>query len=186
MYKIEKKKKLLKFLESLSDNDIQILERLNKCNKQAKIFIKDLIKLNPYFWDYGFLLHIEYSYLKEMRKTLLEEHLFVNCNRVCEQIQTCLNLLDIIQGNKSSINIILGKVNLSEDIDKSLKEVKYEIKKYVNIKNASRFIKDIKAFENMKNNAENGKALAFDMLYNIKAWKLYNKMKEYFMQNWWS
>lgn len=178
--KIEKRKENLKLLNSLSKDTIQMLESFNKCNKQAKRFIRDMINVNTYFWDYGYMLNLEYTYLKNLRETLLKENLYEGVERDCERIQTCLNLLDIIRGKKSSVHLTSGKTDLLKDINKSLSECKWEVKRYVNTKNDKRFI-NISLTPKEKLNP-----LYIDSVYNQKAWYLYHKMKYYWMKGWWS
>lgn len=172
----------LKRLQKFSEGDLQFLENFQKCNKQAKRFIKDLIKLNPYFWDYGFGLEMEYSYLKELRETLLKENLFIGVERECERIQTCLNLLDIILGRKDCIKMVNSK-SIFESINESIKNTKWELIRYVNIRNAKRFLNN-STFDNLMNR-EGGTNLAKSHLYEEKAWELYHKMKTNWSRQWW-
>lgn len=179
---INQRKKNLKRLQKFSEGDLLFLENFKKCNKQAKKFIKDLIKLNPYFWDYGYGLEIEYAYLKGLRETLLKEDLFIGVKRECERIQTCLNLLDIILGRKDCIKLVNSK-SIFKDLSKPIRNTKWELIRYVNVRNAKRFLSG-STFDNLMNR-EGGTNLAKSHVYEEKAWKLYHKMRMNWLRHWW-
>ena len=190
MKKLEKKKRNLELLNSLSDNTIKVIQDFNKSNGHAKKFIKDVLKINPYFWDYGFLISIEKAFLTRMMNHLKEENLFVGVERECQRMQTCLNLLEIVEESKSAIRQIKD-VDILECIDPITKifnsdKIQYEVIRYVNVRNAKRYLcrNEIETLCGIQE--DSGKPFLVETVYREKAWALYHKMKAYWMKHWWS
>lgn len=183
--KIEKRKSNLKLLKSLSNRDMDLVKKIPNLNTLQKKFFNDLINEKIYFWDYGFLLRMEQIYLQYLHDYLLKENLFVGCERVCERIQTCVKLLDIIQGKNTPAHLKINK-NLS------IKELinnrgDWELKKYVNIRNAHRFLNEgIINLWNKNKEDSNWSVINQSHLYEVKAWVLYHKIRVDWMQGWWS
>lgn len=183
--KIEQRKSDLKLLKSLSNWDMKLVKKIPKLKQIQKKFFNDLINENIYFWDYGFMLEMERIYLTYLYNNLLEEKLFVGYERECERIKLCINLLDIIQGKEDPAHLVLDKsVKTVEDIINHDNN-HWELKKYVNIRNAKRFLCDelinkwLKGYSNLS-------IITISHLYEIKAWYLYHKMRINWMKGWWS
>lgn len=183
--KIEELKSNLKLLKSLSNRDMDLVKKIPNLKSLQKKFFNELINENIYFWDYGFLLRMEQIYLQYLHDYLLKENLFVGCERVCERIQTCVKLLDIIQSKNTPAHLNYNKNDSIEDIINNRND-KWELKKYVNIRNACRFLKEdvINLWKNRED--KDWSVINQSHLYEIKAWYLYHKIRVDWMQGWWS
>lgn len=139
-----------------------------------------------YDWDYSSILEAERHQMKRIRNYVLSYTKYFNGERIAEEINLALRLLDIIEENGCSVRV--GKpieFKQCEDNPELYELVfdpneYYTIPVYVNTRNSNRFWKmDSKYFDPPRGN------LYRDMLRIRKAWNLYHKLKCYCMQGWW-
>ena len=133
-------------------------------------------------WDYTSILLAEKAAIERMLKT------YKNTDEMSkytiDRLQLALNLLDIILGNKEITKRIKNKDESERDslIDFG-KIYCYKLLIPVNIKNAKRFSNntDIDLLKKYKDNA-----LFEEEYYIRKAFYIYNKLRFYNMQTWWT
>ena len=141
--------------------------------KRSKYFIE---------WDYTSILLAEKAAIERMLKT------YKNTDEMSkytiDRLQLALNLLDIILGNKEITKRIKNQDESKKDslIDFG-KIYCYKLLVPVNIKNAKRFSNntDIDLLKKYK-----GNALFEEEYYIRKAFYIYNKLRFYNMQTWWT
>lgn len=133
-------------------------------NSKIKNIIKAVNNFQPF--DYGYLLEIEKQALINMREYFKISDIAVGNDINSEKIGLAIKLLDIILEKDMSVNInFLGdKVSISSI-------------KYVNIKNAKRFIVEWKP--------EFDTDTVRDYLRQQKALYLYHKLRYYYINQWW-
>ena len=141
-------------------------------------------------WDYTFMLEIEYMKLRQMEEYFKGSDTFIGIECVRRDLRICLRLLDIVMG-KDNLDIErspLKFVPFKEDNGRKMYKVEgaSEIiscrKLYVNIRNASRFVK----FDfNNPNMDESSEISHKESLRLHKAWHLYNLIRPYRMFEWW-
>lgn len=141
--------------------------------KKSKYFIE---------WDYTSILLAEKASIERMLKT------YKNTDEMSkytiDRLQLALNLLDIILGNKEITKIIKNQDDSKKDslIDFG-KIYSYKLLIPVNIKNAKRFSNNIE-FDLLEKYKDN--ALFVEEYYTRKAFYIYNKLRFYNMQTWWT
>lgn len=124
-----------------------------------KNVIKAVNKFQP--WDYGFLLDIEREALINMRNYIRDYGCHINHLRDAQRIDIIIKMMDIIKNPSDIWNF--------PDED--------SVFKYVNIKNAKRF---------WEYSCLNPKSASFKCeLRERKAWHIYHKMREYWLQTFW-
>ena len=125
--------------------------------------ILKLIKRTKNFkpFDYQYLLDIEMEALKQMSEYQRTKGICVNSERYAEQIKTAINVLKIA---------LDGNIQCSHDYKQWWMPV------YVNTKNYRRFFPI---------NLEIHDPLVVCSIREEKAWRLYCKIREYFMRTWW-
>lgn len=130
---------------------------------ENKELIKRAIKFQP--WDYSYNLEIEKEMFKKMHEFYSSDKpVSMGYEKVARDAKLAINLLDILlENNKSYVGNFGPKGHKVVQV------------KYVNTRNASRFIKDVK-FDN---------PYAIDALRVKKAWYLYSKLRYYKMKTWW-
>lgn len=147
-----------------------IMKTLNNPNKK-------LIKLASKFqsYDFGFLLNIEKQALRQMKEYHEHSQICLDNPKIARQIGWCLKLLDIIDHTNSSLIFSIKKYDDSIiSLDKAY-ICKSNTK--INTRNWRRF------FQN--NNTDWEKPVNKDCLRMQKAWYLYNRIRYYYMQDWW-
>lgn len=141
-------------------------------------------------WDYTFMLEIEYMKLRQMEEYFKKRDTFVGIEYVRRDLRICLRLLDIVMG-KNDLNIehsSLKFIPFKDDngrkmykVDGAPKIISYR-KLYVNVRNASRFVK----FDfNNPDMDESSEISHKESLRLHKAWHLYNLIRTYRMFEWW-
>lgn len=130
---------------------------LTKGQRRLKKVIKDI-----YDDDWENLLILERTQLENMLDYFGHNALIIfdNTKRKISQISLCINL----------INIIIDNDTIDDD-------------KYVNIKNAKRFLFKDDIFE--KNDSDKKKRYIIDELYKLKAENLYYLIRKYNTRDWW-
>lgn len=132
-------------------------------------------------WDYSYLLCIEQRKLKEMSEYFKKSKLTVDWERQVKDCELCVKLLDIILENDKDYKAWLhanygGKNILELQIREQL-----PFHKYINVNNASRFMKH---FHEAKSNPYIYESLKVE-LRRQKAFHLYHKIRLDRMQTWW-
>ena len=103
---------------------------------------------------------------------------------ILDRLQLALNLLDIILGNKEITEQIKNKDEFKWDFSSNFRSLySYKLLIPVNIKNAKRFIDNIE-FDTLQKHQDN--ALFVEDYYMKKAFYIYNKLRFYNMQTWWT
>ena len=141
-------------------------------------------------WDYTFMLEMEYMKLRQMEEYFKERDTFIGIEYVRRDLKICLRLLDIVMG-KNDLNIEhspLKFVPFKEDNGRKMyklegaSEIISYRKLYVNVRNASRFVKFDFKNPNMDDSSEISHK---ESLRLNKAWHLYNLIRTYRMFEWW-
>lgn len=141
--------------------------------KKSKYFIE---------WDYTSILLAERAVIERMLKT------YKNTDEMpkytLDRLQLALNLLDIILGNKEITERIKNEDEFKWDFSSDFRNLyNYKLLIPVNIKNAKRFIDNIE-FDTLQKHQ--GDALFVEDYYIKKAFYIYNKLRFYNMQSWWT
>ena len=161
--------------------------------RKIKKFFNDLkrwfsyykICKNIYDWDYTSILEVERHQLKRVRDNILKYHHHVYWDYDVRNINIALNLLAIILGEDDICEQISGNI-IFKDIGSGLYELtsscKYKLTKYVNTKNANRFVNNymIEQFDN----PDTGPLFIEDYRQE-KAWKLYHKLRVEHLREFW-
>ena len=129
-----------------------------KSKRRSRSIVRAANKFKPF--DYGFLLKIEEKALIRMRDYFKESQIAVGNERRAELIAIAINVLRIATEKESSL--IINSSN------------QYVCIKYVNTRNAFRF----QQFDTYG-------PFELDSLRMEKAWKLYHKIREQYMRQWW-
>ena len=139
-----------------------------------------------YPYDYYYLLELEQAKLNEMADYLEENDRFVGVEFCVRDIRTCSSLIAIFTGKKSLFHYD-GKIKFvpSDEKDEngeSLMELNGDNLKYfcdvrVNTKNIRRFVPDEKLIEYYTEHLHE--------LYELKAQKLYHKIRCEKEKEWW-
>ena len=130
-------------------------------------------------WDWYYLIHLEQVKLKEMSDYLEKEDRFIGVEKVVKDMRICIKLIDIICEKDESYKSWLHKQ--FKDPFKNYNEIPFP--KYINVKNANRFLKPVNFIE------DSNKPLYQTLLSEyrkIKALTLYNKIRTYKLFSWWS
>lgn len=133
-------------------------------------------------WDYGFMLEMERFKLRRMCKWYLKNNYghAVNGESTYKQMKFAADLLDIILDNDWYI---------IKDIDKPIfvdgkffkhPDSDYVLSTYVNLRNYKRFLPWLK--QETVDKAPNFWSTEVRV---AKAWSLYHKFSEHYMQGWW-
>lgn len=142
--------------------------------------------LSSYPFDSGYLLELEQAKLNEIADYLEESKRFVGFEFCVRDIRICSSLIDIFTGKKSLFHYD-GEIKFVPSKEKdengeSIMELNSDNLKYycdvkVNIKNASRFVKDEKLIKFYAKQPHE--------LYALKARYLYHKIRYEREQEWW-
>ena len=134
-------------------------------------------------WDYAFLLEIEKEAFKRMLDQMENHSHFENAHIYASRLRTIIGLLDIILGNNEVIKMVEKKPQGDKSFGKWLMEDHdWELTRHVNIRNWKRFRvddDDVEETDFFKT------ALFASMVYEEKAWRLYNRMREQYMRHFW-
>lgn len=136
---------------------------------------------NP--WDYGFLLKLEQYKIREMCKYFKKSQLVVGWELQVRDLTICDKLIDIIlEEDKQYQSWLHSNYNISAKDRWQNKGLKFPI--YVNVRNYKRFLPQARydATDMLPFLIENFKI----SLRQQKALYLYNKIRAYRMQHWWS
>lgn len=128
-------------------------------NNKYKNIIRAANKFKPF--DFGFLLEIEEQALIYMQDYFRTSKIAVGNERNAELISLAIRLLRIATEQDSSLNIS----GLNE----------YECLKYVNIKNAKRYNQFFTSWGPFE----------LESLREEKAWRLYHRIRNQYMREWW-
>lgn len=141
--------------------------------KKSKYFIE---------WDYTSILLAERAVIERMLKTY--KNTDEMSKYILDRLQLALNLLDIILGNKEITEQIKNKDEFKWDFSSEFRNLySYKLLIPVNIKNAKRFNNNIE-LDILKSHPDN--ALLMEDYYIRKAFYIYNKLRFYNMQTWWT
>lgn len=155
---------------------------------------------NDHDWDYTFLLVLEQKKLMRMANYFSNTDITTTDAQVAKDLKLCVRLLDIILNCERHTRIWSSKVvdcidmHFWKNPDGKTSKLEFEYKgmipdfpKYVNTRNACRFIKSPVNYnidepeKERKYNMEHYK----ERLRKAKAWHLYNLVRECRMFNWW-
>ena len=132
-------------------------------------------------WDYSYLLAIEQRKLKEMANYFKKSKLTVGWERQVRECELCVKLLDIVAERDSDykawFNANYGGKNI---LELQMRE-QIPFHKYINTRNASRFMTH---FHEAQSNPYISESLKVE-LRRQKAFYLYQKIRLYRMQTWW-
>lgn len=152
-------------------------------------------------WDYEFLLLLERKKLQRMAKYFSAPETIKANGTTAKELSICVRLLDIVLGNERFKRIWSDEVSrhleMRHEKDENGKwnclEFDYngmipDFPKYVNLRNASRFVpsanfpnKEYESDEERKYHTEHFKI----DVREAKAWHLYNIIRKYRMFGWW-
>lgn len=125
-----------------------------------KKLIKSAMKFQS--WDFGFNLELEMIMLEYMYQFYSSNQpVVVSAPRIAKEINLAIKLLKIANDEDSSVELLSNGEWIST--------------KYVNIRNANRFMNTTYEFH----------TITKDALRQVKAWYLYNKLRYYRMWGWW-
>lgn len=131
-------------------------------NSKNKELLRLVTKFEP--WDFGFTLNIERAMYKKQYEFFNSEEVHCYDNKlIARDLKWVIGLL----------NIILHEDDAAKLVDNN----KWELTKYVNPKNAYRFLP--------KEFSMSDRVLALDCLRFSKAWCLFHKLKFYKQLGWW-
>lgn len=164
MKAFERNKIKTNILNKVSNNELVFIKKYLECPPEGKFFLNDLIKQEPKFFDWGYCLDFEKTYLEHLVMGLNQcDVKYEGEERDIERIRTCIKLIDIIAERNSAIKY-------------GYKTRSFYIAKYVNCRNVNRFF---------PSNHIHSKEVIVDFLYREKAWYLYNKIRFEFFRQWW-
>lgn len=147
----------------------RLIERLQKVWSFWKL------SKNLYDFDYTSILEVERYQIKNVRDRILKDALVEGYEHDVQKMDLVIKLLDmILDSSDSAVELEDYSIDLN-------KEYKWKQTKYVNTRNAHRFVSS----EQVKL-IEKGELIFLDDLYEEKKWRLYHKLKEYHMRGWWS
>ena len=139
-----------------------------------------------YPYDYAYLLELEQAKLNEIADYLEESDRFVGVEFAVRDIRICCNLIDIFTGKRDLFHYDGGLKFVESDekdengeplMELNGNDLKYSCEVKVNIKNASRFVKDEKFIKFYTEHPHE--------LYELKARYLYHKIRYEKEQEWW-
>ena len=148
----------------------------------SKDFWKIVKKVfTSYPWDYSYLYQIEKAKIEEMANYLEKSNRFVGVEQVVRDMRICISLLSIMIGEKELFRYDGGMVHIPNGDGtykvRPSKDFKYNCLVKVNTRNAARFVDD-EVYRNycIEHPHE---------LYEVKARKLYFKIREERDMTWW-
>lgn len=120
---------------------------------------------NYRWWDYFYMLDMEYEIWKHWLEVYSNEEKYHVCGDVPNRkliAKIAISLLDIVNGNRG----IIMQSNV-----------------YVNTKNANRFLNQTYIDSHIDNGEYDG--YIYDDIYEAKAWHLYNRLREQYLRRMW-
>lgn len=151
----------------------QFKEQLSTLWSYCKLFGK------LYDFDYSSLLLVEQNQLKRIRKHIAKHQFFVGWEVIVQRVDTAIKLLDIALDRVDVIELVNRDTRLTNFKDEFISP-KWKLLKYVNTRNASRFLNDVQVEQ-----VEKGNEVFIANLYKEKAWKLYYKLREQYTRQFW-
>ena len=138
-----------------------------------------------YDFDYTSILEVERHQISRVRDCIAKYHSHLNWERDVRNMNLALQLLDIIEEDGEAELLPEGTEHIGFLENGRLEfnpESYYKLNRYVNTRNAKRFIRDLAYynFEDPRNGDRNK-----DQLRVEKAWKLYHKLRPYKTREWW-
>lgn len=174
--------------------------RKRKGNNVIKAY-KKLLK-NDKDWDYYYLLLLERKKLQRMAEHFSKEVITVDDTMIAKELSLCVRLLDIVLDMEVFRDKWLDEVckhvehNFFKNDDGITYRIETEYKgkvpnfpKYVNIRNASRFVSPMSYPKDIYDSDEEQKYCTERFKEEVrcaKAWHLYNLIREYRMFIWWN
>lgn len=135
-----------------------------------------------YDWDYGYLLDMEYYKICDMAKWWKDNDMghAMTGPRIYSQLCLARDLLEIITDRADYYEMKEKEVSLIKEKDLLSWEPKYDwiIHRYVNVQNSKRYWK-------LSPSDLRDQNLYKIELYKMKAWHIYNLLRERYMQDWW-
>lgn len=132
--------------------------------------------VNTQDFDYNSILEVEYLQLKRVRDCIKKYHSHVDADRDLEKMNIALKLLEMLKNEE------YGVLDVIEGSDDPLGKRTYVCTKYVNTRNAKRFVSDVFVQSFRKSEIKNFYKAE---LYEEKVWRLYNKIRLEYMKTWW-
>lgn len=151
----------------------QFKEQLGTLWSYCKLFGK------LYDFDYSSVLLVEQNQLRRIRKHIAKYQFFVGWEVIVQRMDTAIKLLDIALDRVDIIELVDRDTRLTNSKGEFISP-KWKLLKYVNTRNASRFLNDIQVEQ-----VEKGNEVFIADLYEEKAWKLYYKLREQYTRNFW-
>ena len=133
-------------------------------------------------WDYAFLLQIEQRKLKEMAAYFKKHKRTVGWEFQVRDCELCVKLLDIVAERDSDYKAWLNANYGGKNILELQMREQIPFHKYINTRNASRFMTH---FHEAQSNPYISESLKVE-LRRQKAFYLYQKIRLYRMQTWWN
>lgn len=157
----------MNILRKIKGKYYYLKEQFCGCLSYFKLFGK------LYDFDCSSVLEVEKHQLKRIRKCLIKTHHHVGWEYDLQRINLTISLLDKIIESDSPLELINQPQIFPEYIP-----CEWKIIKYVNTKNASKFIKQ-------KDLNFEIHPILLELLYEEKLWYLYNKVRQQYLRNWW-
>lgn len=132
-------------------------------------------------WDWYYLLHLEQVKLKEMADYFEKKNRFVGVEKVVKDIRICIKLIDIICEKDAPYKSWLHQ-NYGKPLTDFEHFEKVPFSKYINVKNANRFLKTINYVANPDSRIYQTLLVEYR---KMKALALYNKIRTYKLFSWW-
>ena len=133
-------------------------------------------------WDYSYLLAIEQRKLREMANYFKKSKLTVGWERQVKECELCVKLLDIVAERDSDYKAWLNANYGGKNIFEMQMREQIPFHKYINTRNASRFMTH---FHEAQSNHYISESLKVE-LRRQKAFYLYQKIRLHRMQTWWN
>lgn len=157
-----------------------------------------LLRVDPDF-DYGFLLKLEQKKMQRMAKYFSKADISYTDATKAKELLLCVCLLDIVLKEEELINQWVYDVFMhmpNKLLSLSNNDGIYnadcmtpDFPKYVNLRNALRFVSSI-SFTNDTYESEEDQKRKIEFfkkeVREAKAWHLYNLIREYKMLGWWN
>lgn len=153
-------------------------------------------------YDYGFMLMLERKKLQRMAEYFSKADITYSDAAKAKEMSLCVRLLDIILDEEKQTNEWTAEVVCHNDIclqkdangKTFIAELVYnglipDFPKYVNLRNASRFMSSAEYPKGPYESAEEQKSRTEHFKKDVreaKAWHLYNLIREYKMLKWWN
>lgn len=127
-------------------------------------------------WDFSYLLDLEYKKLVWMRDYFQKSEISPTNIERAHELDIVIKLMDIVRERDSADEL--------NDYSAPIGRGSFRQTKYVNTKNAQRFIKSTDVLDQINDNTSIG-VIFRNMLRVEKAWYLLNRAREMWLRNWW-